>query len=68
MNSTVADLVAYLLTLDPTTEVRVVNHCAGTGGYNQGGNACTVPFLPAFTEHSTLPDGTKDLLLGRFNR
>ena len=68
MNSTVADLIAYLQTLDPTTEVSVVNHCAGSGYYNQGGNACTVPFLPVFTEHYTRTDGVKELLLGRYDR
>lgn len=44
MNSTVADLIAYLQTLDPTTKVEVVVHSSGRGYYDQGGTAHTEPF------------------------
>jgi len=66
MNATVADLVAYLLTLDQTTKAEVVVHSNGTGYYDQGGTARTAPFSPELTEHYSYKD-TKTLLLGRYN-
>ncbi len=64
--NTVADLILYLQTLDQNTKVEVVVHSDGHTYYDQGGNARTCPFAPEHTEHNTLADGTKELLLGRY--
>ena len=71
---TVADLITFLQTQDPTAQVEVIEHTAGRGYYDQGGNAREVPFDPV--KHTNLTDytrptfaslpcyGTKVLLLG----
>ena len=66
MEPTVADLIAYLQTLDPATKASVVVHSSGRGYYDQGGTARTEPFAPEHTEHDTYGE-PKALLLGRYD-
>ena len=65
MTTPLSEVIAYLQTLDPTTEVEVVVHSDGTGYYTQGGTARTAPFSPENVEHDDFR-GKKRLLLGRY--
>lgn len=65
MTTPLSEVISYLQTLDPDTEVEVVIHSDGTGYYDQGGNATTAPFSLANIEHDVIR-GQKVLLLGRY--
>ncbi len=66
MTTPLSEVISYLQTLDPRTEVSVVVHSNGTGYYDQGGNATTLPFSLANIEHDEF-QGKKRLLLGLYN-